>query len=254
MKKIAAFTLLITSTFLLSCSPDQEVKPDPEVTISIRNQFGNAEMQLEKPFLTSHGVGLTFSKYMYYISNIRLRREDGTWWREKESYHLVDVDESGNPMYKLKLENLPVGKYSEIMFGVGVDELRNHQGEQDGALDPLNGMLWTWEVGYVFLKVEGFYESSGSRGAMVMHVGRNECYREVSLTLPEQNQSFSSGGRYDMTIKADAQKIFGGFSGASYNLEPPANNAPVQVHHGANAVKLADNYATMFSLAGISPR
>ncbi|WP_316930094.1 MbnP family protein, partial [Hymenobacter sp. IS2118] len=44
----------------------------------------------------------------------------------------------------LALKDIPVGDYQSVSFTVGVDSARNVAGAQTGALDPNNGMFWTW--------------------------------------------------------------------------------------------------------------
>jgi hypothetical protein len=55
---------------------------------------------------------------------------------------------------------------------LGVDSIRNVSGIQTGALDPLKGMFWTWNSGYVMAKLEGSSESSNSAGnRFTYHIG-----------------------------------------------------------------------------------
>jgi hypothetical protein len=240
---------LLLLPLLFGCEKEPEPpKPAPEARLAFHSRFGEAPLLLNTSYTTFGGIPVELTKLQYYISNIQLKRKDGTWWREAESYHLISVPEYGNPVQKIVLKNLPAGEYIEVKFGVGVDDYRNHNGEPTGALDPLNGMLWTWESGFVFLKAEGFYQQEQERGALVLHIGRNECYREVSLPLPQKNQVIRQGDKVAMHIYADAKPIFGGFNGASYSFVPPADAAPFRVMGGDNAPKVADNYARMFSL------
>ena len=47
------------------------------------------------------------------------------------------------------LANAPFDLY------LGVDSVLNYNGVHEGALDPINGMYWTWQTGYIHCKLEG---------------------------------------------------------------------------------------------------
>jgi len=49
---------------------------------------------------------------------------------------------------------------SSISFNFGTDSLTNVSGVLDGPLDPINGMYWAWNSGYINLKAEGFFTDS----------------------------------------------------------------------------------------------
>lgn len=52
---------------------------------------------------------------------------------------------------------VPRGKENiELLFGT--DSLSNICGAFEGALDPIHGMYWTWNTGFINLKIEGKYK------------------------------------------------------------------------------------------------
>ena len=50
----------------------------------------------------------------------------------------------------------------------GTDSLSNISGAFNGALDPINGMYWTWNTGFINLKIEG---TSSSQDKIEWHIG-----------------------------------------------------------------------------------
>jgi hypothetical protein len=52
--------------------------------------------------------------------------------------------------------------FDEIQFSIGIDSLTNVSGAMGGDLDPVNGMYWSWQSGYINFKVEGNSEKSGA--------------------------------------------------------------------------------------------
>lgn len=45
--------------------------------------------------------------------------------------------------------------FNKIKFNLGIDSLTNVSGAMEGDLDPTKGMYWTWQSGYINLKLEG---------------------------------------------------------------------------------------------------
>jgi hypothetical protein len=114
------------------------------------------------------GDTLTFTTLKFYVSNIRLKNMDGTWWSEPESYHLVCA--SCPDASSITLTDVPVGHYTEMEYTLGVDSARNVSGAQTGALSPTMGMFWSWNTGYIMLKVEGHSPNSPD-GSFAFHLG-----------------------------------------------------------------------------------
>jgi len=94
----------------------------------------------------------TISKLKYYISNVQLQMANKTINKETNSYHLINEEDTATKSFSL---SMPAGKYSSLSFLIGVDSLKNVSGAQTDALDPLNGMFWTWNNGYIMFKLEG---------------------------------------------------------------------------------------------------
>jgi hypothetical protein len=112
---------------------------------------------------------LTFSKFKYFISNVKFKKADGTYWTETESYHLVDLDKAES--LKLSFKDLPAGTYTQMEYTIGVDSARNVSGAQTGALATTNDMYWGWNTGYIMLKAEGTYKDNKADKMFAFHLG-----------------------------------------------------------------------------------
>ena len=99
------------------------------------------------------GDSLKFDKFKYYLTNVQLKKSDGTWWKDIESYYLVDLSLLNGNI--ITIDNVPNGTYTEMKYVLGVDSARNNSGAQTGVLSVANGMFWSWNTGYIFLKAEG---------------------------------------------------------------------------------------------------
>ncbi len=70
---------------------------------------------------------------------------------------------------------------------MGVDSIKNYSGAQAGELDPIYGMLWDWNSGYVYYKHEGeFIDSTGAVQPLVYHYGTlaGLVSHELTIALP----------------------------------------------------------------------
>lgn len=161
MKNIISGLLvaLILSATISSCRKTDDTPEELKkgaFKIEFNHVFGPNELpfELNKEYVHGKtGDALTFTTFKYYVSNIKLVKNDGTIWKENESYHIVKTSDPASMI--LSLKDVPAGTYKELQYTMGVDSIRNESGAQDGALAPSNGMFWSWNTGYIFLKAEG---------------------------------------------------------------------------------------------------
>lgn len=100
----------------------------------------------------SNSIGLKQLKF--YISAIKLEDAQGSTWREKDSYHLVEIGAINEVDLAIPSNFIPVN----CEFNVGIDSMTNVSGSQTGDLDPMKGMYWTWQSGYINVKLEGIFK------------------------------------------------------------------------------------------------
>jgi hypothetical protein len=179
--KILKLSILASALLLSisSCKKEEDPKPNATtngsgiVSINLAHKFGyNNEVELTLGKDVKHPMTkdtLNFSVLKYYISNLKLKKTDGTFYTQPESYYLVDL---ANPAsLSLSVTNVPVGDYTDLSFTMGVDSTRNVSGAQTGALSISNMMFWKWSTGYVMLKAEGTYKDNGADSSFVFHLG-----------------------------------------------------------------------------------
>lgn len=107
--------------------------------------------------------------FKMYISNIVFTYHDGSTYNEKDSYHLIDLVNSKND--KLFISDSKK-RIKQLSFDIGIDSATNYQGAKSGELDPLNGMYWTWQSGYINFKIEGSSPlGSSSKNNFAFHIG-----------------------------------------------------------------------------------
>ena len=247
--------LLLSAALLpltLSCKEEKEdpkpvvpvVPPPATATVnSVSLEFqhngpGNpAPLRLNTRYATPTGQPYQVRELIYYVSNIRLLRADGSAWAEPHSYHLVNVAGANNPA--ITLDSVPVGTFTKLEFSLGVDSVANHHGDQMGALSPNAGMQWNWNTGYIFWKLEGDYLPVGDTArTLTYHIGRDPQYRTILLPLPKDatvTDSIAPAAR----VLVDLNRFFTGL-----DLTDPAQR--MEMGGGAVASRIADNMATLF--------
>lgn len=176
MKNLYIAIALIAATLTISsCKKDKDDTTPTETTgtveINMAHRWGTGadnfllNMELIHPMTQDT---MTFTTFKYYVSNIKLKNADGSWYVHPESYFLVDLATPGSEI--LSIPNVPTGEYTDMEYTMGVDSLRNVSGAQSGALAVANNMFWSWNSGYIMVKAEGTSPNSGS-GSFAFHLG-----------------------------------------------------------------------------------
>ena len=146
---------LVIPLFILgtSCqSPPKIIKIKP-LQISIKPLFNTAPLQLNYPYILPSKDSVRIETLKFYLSNIELYQEEKLVWQATESFHLVDFSKPNSLLIPFKI-TAPID-YNYIQFNLGIDSTTNSRGVMEGDLDPMFGMYWTWQSGYINFKLEG---------------------------------------------------------------------------------------------------
>lgn len=266
---LAIIALSALSIFSLSCSkntPEPKPKADTiivtkvdtlkiEVTPTtpvgkIAFEFENMDLDENKlilntgKYINENGDTFSISKFKYIISNIKIKKANGTYWMPSESYYLINQEEVASQ--KFEITGVPLGEYTNLEFSIGVDNVRNHTGAQSGALDPANDMFWTWNTGYIFTKLEGhFIKTDGTQGSLVFHIGSDANFKNLKFTSLPNNLNIRDGKETEVHVAVKFQEMFKTPTTINFN---DMNN----VMGGTNATTIANNYVDMFEIHHIS--
>jgi len=126
-------------------------QPTNATLINITPVWGNQELHLDEKYSTINDT-VIFETVKFYISAIESNANKKKK-NEPLRFHLYDIE---NPLSKtivIHPTTKPTSKKITIHFGV--DSATHEQGIMPGDLDPTKGMYWTWQTGYINLKLEG---------------------------------------------------------------------------------------------------
>jgi hypothetical protein len=256
--KISAIALLAFT--LTNCKKDKDKDPEPvpvpqpaattgSLKINFEAMVGDSELVLSTSTYTNQ-AGNTFnvSMYKYYITNIKITNTDNTVWTESNSYHLVDHSDAASTL--VTLSNVPFGNYKSIEFMIGVDSAKNNSGAQTGALDPANGMFWSWSSGYIMAKLEGTSpQSTATANALKFHIGgfigANKTMKIVSPSFNTETANVSSTITPEIHMSSNVLEWFQTPTTVDFSTTNTVHMP------GAAANTVANNYADMFTVEHI---
>ncbi|NBA77432.1 hypothetical protein GOQ04_17895 [Emticicia sp. ODNR4P] len=261
MKSLFKSLSIIALTFftVISCTKD-DVEPigasdKNNVSLEFDNLMGGQKIVLGSTTAkNAAGEDFTITTLNYYISNVSLKKVDGSKVDLKNQYFLVRQADSETLIQSLK--DVPAADYKEVTFTIGVDSVKSISPveERTGVLDPAgfsdDGMYWSWNSGYIFMKLEGTSSAVAANAAGLRkyqyHVGgfggrtsvTANNLRTVTLSLPS-TMTVRKSIAPTIHFVADVTKVFSGTT--TLKLADAA-----VIMSPALATPIANNYKNMF--------
>lgn len=253
---IALFALLT------ACKKDTDTgfNQNNMATLSIEfdNIVGGQNLQLNTgTYYTASGDTFSVSLLQYFISNIKVKKTDGTEYTvpQDSSYFLIKEADVNTRYAKVKV---PEGEYASVSFVLGVDSLRSTMdiSKRQGVLDPSggmeDGMYWGWNSGYIYFKMEGIspqapVDPSGQK-KFRYHIGGFGGYsaptinniKTITIDLGAGGTAKVRSGRTsNVHLMVDISKMFTGTTDISIATNPT-------VMFSAFSVNIANNFSGMF--------
>ena len=249
LNSLAMVLFLAAASLFTACNKDNPAEPGApaadtttgNINIVMTHLFdGNPLQLLTQNYINAHGDTLNFEIFKYYLSNFKVKNTAGNWVVLPETYFLID--ESNSDTKEFALTGIPTGNYTEVSFIIGIDSMRNCSGAQTGVLDPINGMFWDWNSGYLFVKLDGTSPQSPF-GDFVYHLGGykkpTNCIRWKSISFNGTNASVSAISTPQLFLNVNVAEFF----------KNPVTIDVSQIHHvtgGNDLMTLTDNYTDMW--------
>jgi hypothetical protein len=136
---IKLYTFLLFSVFFHSA----------QAQLNVSVYWGGEPIKLEKYYRLGKD-SLIFHEIKFYLSDFEFKKE--TRSHVIVGPRLIDLDDSAT--FQL-FPNFPVDEYQFISFHFGLDSAYQVSEIVDGPLNPMNGMYWAWNSGYIQFKCTG---------------------------------------------------------------------------------------------------
>ena len=207
--------------------------------IKMNLKWNNETLQLDKIY-HSKSDSLELTTVKFYISGIELHYIDNSSFVQKNSYHLIDIEDSNS--LKIPICTKSNKAISKITFSIGVDSLASVSGALSGDLDATKGMYWAWQSGFINMKIEGKSNSCNTRkNEFHFHIGGylKPYYAMQTIQIPINYNNTVTLSAVEAPINVDLAKLFD---------EIHLNETNSIMIPGKQAMKIADLSTTMFSV------
>jgi len=160
------------------------------VTVVFRPLFnGKGIIDTTGGSLLVSGDTFSIDQLRFYFSDLCLLDGEKIVWQDKVKSHLVDAGNSGT--LHVNLPGAGRKHITSIRFNLGIDSVTNVSGVLGGDLDPATGMYWSWQSGYINLKLEGVCSRCDGR-RYKLHLGG---YAGEHATIQTVSIPVQTGGR-----------------------------------------------------------
>lgn len=170
INKIVYFSFIL----LLFCFKGNAQSKEDTLSITFKLKFNKEALAFNKQYITSTQDTVTFENFKCYISHIQIHYDDNSIFTQTNSYHLLDIENPSS--FQIPITKVNDKIISKVTFNIGIDSLTNTAGAMAGDLDPIKGMYWAWQSGYINMKIEGKSSSCKSR--------KNEFHFHIGGYLP----------------------------------------------------------------------
>ena len=190
-------------------------------------------------------VRFKFETIRFYFSNIRLKDSEGgeILLGSDDNVKLIRWGEEEITAFKI---SVPPGEFSGFTIGCGltpeINSVNPDDYEPGHPLANDRNMYWGMASKYIFLKVEGFADTTGTLSGpfdcpIVYHIGLDENYYEAKFDASQF--SVVEKGETDLTLKFDIWKLWKG----EYDINVRETPLNMTLDDPETAHKLMDNFA-----------
>ena len=135
---------LLFSSFLFSLTCNSQ--------LSIIPTWNKKPLELQHVYLTQNNDSISFSILKIYFSDFRFKDKISGRITSIDTLIFYDLADSSTHSF---FNDLNLSNYESVGFTLGLDSSKNVSGELENAYDPLLGMYWAWNTGYINLKIMG---------------------------------------------------------------------------------------------------
>jgi hypothetical protein len=180
-QRFAALRWIVALLLGLLCRADGQ-----QVRLELNPLWQDRPLALAQPIKDAEPAGFSITRFDGLLSELALQRTNGTWL-ESDTWHVFFSVEQQR--LTAMADGLPPEPFQAIRFRVGVNAKTDRSDPQSWPPGhPLHpdvcGLHWGWSSGYVFLAVEGLWESApGQRSGFSYHLAGADFPMMVELPV-----------------------------------------------------------------------
>lgn len=150
-----------------------------QTNIAVNFQYGKQKLRLNRTYKLNESAEFQLTVLRFYMMNV-IVYSNGSKQSIVEDSKLIDMEKMNLLTVEHQIENI-----DSVSFLLGTSYQANTSGVLEGDLDPINGMYWAWNSGYINFKAEGFKVVNSLKSNFEFHLGgyenENATAREIVL-------------------------------------------------------------------------
>jgi len=224
MKSIQLSIWACVAILCFASCKDKTETPEPakttatsgNVSVLFANEVDGQALELGKmQYTNAAGNMYQVDLLKYYVTNVILVKSDNTELAVG-NFDLMNAADLSS--CSVSAPNIPNATYTKIKFNIGIPLDRNHNGAQDGDLDPVMGMIWDWNTGYVFFKHEGKYKNTSNvEKPLAFHFATDRAF--TSVEVPLTNNLVVNGADKKLYLKFNLNKLYTTPTNVDFNVD-----------------------------------
>ncbi len=123
------------------------------VHIRFAPTYAGVPLALGAHYSLSSQDSVVFETLRFYVSELQLLHDNKAVAAMAPRHRLLDVEDAATLTFSVAVD--PKTPFNKIAFQLGIDSMTNSAGALAGDLDPIHGMYWAWQSGYINWKLEG---------------------------------------------------------------------------------------------------
>lgn len=213
MRRLIVFILITSTLSLFSCRSEQSEGVTSDVTITLKTNFAGQPFVSNKLYTYPSSGVIQFEKLSLFLSDIVLLTEDGKneIALDEIEYLPIEIIQSDTVSAKegwvRAYSSIPVGDYTGVKFGLGVNPIENGQQPSDFAtshpLSDINRYAPEYSS-YIFESIVGQYHNDGNTTDFTFEILKDGLYQEVVL----EKAVTITDNENEIIFNLDLEKVF----------------------------------------------
>jgi hypothetical protein len=243
MKRSLYFGLCL-SFLLFACTQDDS-DDNVQISLNIEAMFGTEGFNLSQVYTTGDGTEIRFDIVKYYMNHVELVHENGSVITLSD-VELVDFSKASSQTIQAII---PVGHYTAIKFGLGLDPVWNESDPIDFSpehpLSSAQNMHWGWAGMYKFALIEGQFDSTNDDMVdknLAWHSGHNVQYKALNIPM---TKVLLDNNNQSINLELDLKEIVDGPANLNLQTEFVSHSSPDNI---AITHKVVENFTGAFKV------